>query len=46
MSMCKNCIMSVSTFSFWASFLNNNPNKIILYEKTFENGFYKLFTSI
>ena len=30
MSMCKNNIISNSSFSWWASWLNENPNKLIL----------------
>ncbi len=33
MSFCKHNITSYSTFSFWATYLNKNPNKYILFEK-------------
>jgi hypothetical protein len=46
MSMCKHNIMSASTFSWWASFLNKNPNKIILYNKVYYYEYLKMFIPI
>ncbi len=40
MSFCKHNITSLSTFSFWGTFLNPNPTKIVLSDETCHRGWY------
>lgn len=46
MSLCKHAIISQSTFSWWACFLNANPEKIVLYDSKYPYNYLKMFTSI
>jgi hypothetical protein len=40
MSLCKHNITSISTFSYWGSFLNKNPDKLVLSDSTCNRGWY------
>ena len=42
MTLCKNFIISPSTFSYWGAFLSNNKNKICLGPPNIKNksGYY------
>lgn len=44
MSLCKHNICSRSTFSFWAYFLNNNPDKITIVDKELDIDWYDFDT--
>jgi len=46
LSLCKHAIISQSTFSWWACFLNENPEKIVLYDSKYRYNYLKLFTAI
>ena len=38
MSLCKHNVLANSSFSWWAGWLNNNPDKLIIVPKKFFNG--------
>jgi hypothetical protein len=46
MSLCNHAIISQSTFSWWACFLNEHQDKIVLYDSKYQYNYLKLFTAI
>lgn len=43
MSQCSNNIIANSSFSWWAAWLNDNPNKIIIAPKKWAHGLYNKY---